>query len=137
MQRTALWIVGAGVGSVALVLALRAQEQYPNTSPSGTPGKTVFTFSDEAQMREFAQLWNQREAVLIRMATLQQYWNQEQGDLARLNAQLASQYRIDVNKSYSLDPERKVLTEREVASEPQVPPDAAPPSSPSIVPATP
>ena len=122
MKRTALWIVGAGVASVALMLALRAQERQASTpAPAASPSSesaaeenVIFTFSDEDQMRQFAQLWQQRQNAMTRMTVLQSYWNDEQASLGQLNQQLLSQYKVDAgqNHAYTLDPDRKVLIER-------------------------
>ena len=127
MKRSLLWLVGAGIASVALVLALEAQEQKtgnpPTPSPAPAEGKAVFTFADEAQMQQFAQLWQQRQAILTRMAVLKSYWDQEQPTLAQLDQQLLTQYNLDVNKNYSLDPDRRVLLEQ------PTPPAVAPQAS--------
>ena len=126
MQRATLWIVGVGVTGVALMLALQAQErqtsapasvQKPAATPSAAskPAKetTAFTFKDDDQMKQFAQLWQQRQATLTKMAVLQSYFAQEQAVLADQNKQLLSSYSLDVSKNYTLDTDRKVLVERE------------------------
>ena len=130
MKRVALWVVGAGVTSVALMLALRAQEQQAGkaaTTPSQAvtasataPGseKIAFTFADDTQLQQFAQLWQQRQAVLAKMAVLQSYWREEQGNLGKVSQELLSRYNIDVNKNYQFDPTRKVLIEREAVAQP-------------------
>ena len=121
MKRTALWIVGAGVAGLALMLALRAQEQQGQTTQAPDPAqpeKIAFTFTDEEQMKEFAKVWQQRQAVITRMAVLQAYWNQEQPNLQESNTQLLSKYNLDVNKNYTLDAVRKVLVEQEATTPP-------------------
>ena len=132
MKRVTLWVIGAGVASVALMIALRAQEQAakpigstPSAStvskaaaPAGNE-KTAFTFTDENQMKQFAQLWQQRQAVLTRMAVLQAYWNQEQGTLTQMNQQLLSQFNLDVAKNYTLDTDKKILIEQPLTPEQQ------------------
>ena len=132
MKRVTLWVVGAGVASVALMIALRAQEQAakpisasnppgPSSAPAAPVGPEVvaFTFTDDTQMNQFAQLWQQRQAALTRMAVLQSYWSQEQGILAQMNQQLLSQFNLDVNKNYTLDADRKVLVEQPLTPEQQ------------------
>ncbi len=133
MKRVTMWIVGAGVASVALMIALRAQEQSAKpiaagqASSSAAPAapaasgeeKVAFTFTDEEQMKQFAQVWQQRQALLTRMAVLQAYWNQEQGGLTQMNQQLLSQFNLDVNKNYTLDTDRKVLVEQPLTPEQQ------------------
>ena len=92
------------------------------TAPAA--GETIIhTFQDEATMREFAKLWQQRQAILTRMAVLQAYWTQEEPGLGQVNQQLLSQYHLDVNKNYTLDTERKVLIEL------PAPPAKSPPTS--------
>ena len=130
MKRAALWVFGVGVTSAALMFALRAQEQAsaatkakdnppaaaaaaaPASTPAAPEGKVAFTFTDENQMKQFAQLWQQRQAAMTKMAILQGYWNQEQGSLAKVNQELLSKYNLDVNKNYSFDAQKKVIVER-------------------------
>ena len=119
MKRAALWILGAGIAGVGLMLALRAQERQAGT-PSPTPAssatpsedKVAFTFPDDEQLKQFAQLWQARQGVLTRMAVLQDYWTLEQNGLGEANKQLLEKYQLDVNKNYTLDTDRKVLLER-------------------------
>lgn len=141
MKRPTIGIVGAVIASVALVIALQAQErQVRQSTPSQTPaatqdspapqenGKVVFTFSDDEQMEQFAQLWQQRQAAITRLAVLQAYANQEQSTVRRINDELLAQYNLDVNKEYALDPDERVLVEREPAEGAQAPaplPDAS------------
>ena len=123
MKRAALWVVGAGVTSVALMFALRAQEQQikpsstaaatvaPATAPKG-PEKVAFTFADDTQLQQFGQLWQQRQASVAKMAVLQSYFKEEQANLGRVNQELLSRYNIDVNKNYTFDAACKVLLEQ-------------------------
>ncbi|MBI3325054.1 MAG: hypothetical protein HYZ92_07215 [Candidatus Omnitrophica bacterium] len=147
MRRPLVLIVGAAAVSVVLTLALQAQEKqatppasashpaHPAASASPPAGTVVYTFSDEAQMREFAQAWTKRQASLTRMAVLQGYLTQEQASLGQLNEEMLSKYHLDVKKNYSLDTERKVLLEREEPAQPPTgdaaksqPPANAPPA---------
>jgi hypothetical protein len=126
------------------MLALRAQEQQAkpgaavapaaSTAAPAAPGeeKVAFTFTDNAQVQQFAQLWQQRQAVLAKMAVLQSYWREEQANLGTVNQELLTRYNIDVNKNYTFDPNRKVLIEKEAQPQPpaelgQVPAAQAPP----------
>ena len=123
MKRATLWTIGAGVTGVALMIALRAQEQpggkaEPAKDAVAPAEKIAFTFSDDQKMQEFAQIWQQRQVILTRMAVLQSYWNIEQGGLNETNKQLLEKFNMDVNKNYTLDSERKVLVEREAAPQP-------------------
>lgn len=127
MQRATFWIIGAGLTGAALMLVLQAQErqtgapapaQQAASSPAASGSeKIAFTFPDEDQMRQFAQLWQQRQATLTKMAVLQDYFTQEQTALADQNKQLLSTYNLDVSKNYTLDTDRKVLVEREAPPE--------------------
>jgi len=142
MKRAVLWIVGVGIVGVGLMLALRAQEQAQAPSQAQQPPataqqeKVAFTFTDDAQMQAFAELWQQRQVVLTRMAVLQAYLDQEQAGLAQVNQQLLSQFNLDVNKNYTLNTARKVLIEQEPApTQPaqlgQAPAQGQPASAPS------
>ena len=137
MKRAALVVVGAGVISIGLMLALRAQEQQAgakssavspapasgvtaaaNSAAPATPeGKIAFTFVDDAQLQKFAQLWRQRQAALTKMAVLQSYWKDEQTVLDNMNTEFKTQYNIDVSKNYRFDPDKKVLIEQTASTE--------------------
>lgn len=129
MKRTTLWILGATMTSFALVMSLRAQEQQKALAPSKSKdvqqapaapdeGKVAFTFSDDAQMQQFAKLWKERQVVLTRMAVLQDYWSLEQSGLGNVNQELLAKFNLDVNKNYTLAADRKVLLEREAPPTP-------------------
>ena len=89
--------------------------------------KVVFTFDDEAKMSEFTKLWQQRQAIILRMAVLQAYWNQEQPTLTKLNEKITADYKLDVKKNYSLDVKKRSLIE--LPSPPAPEPSAAPGTS--------
>ena len=133
MNRSWVGLVGAVLVGTALVAGLRAQERQaaPPRQAAGDPGRVVFTFADEAQLRAFAQLWNQRERALSRLSTLQEYWASEQQAMTQLNQRLAAEYHVDPAKSYVLDPDHKLLLERpslpatELGKAKQGSPDAA------------
>ena len=122
MKQSLLWVMGSIGVSVAVMVALQAQENQATPPTAESPSSTapqehvVFTFADDAQMRQFAQLWQQRQGMMARMVVLQGYWNQEQASLAKLNEQLLDQYHHDVAKNYALDSERKVLVEQPLAA---------------------
>jgi len=133
MNRSWIGLLGAVLVGTALVAGLRAQERQALRAlrqAAEGPGRVVFTFADDAQLRAFAQLWNQRERALARLGTLQEYWAQEQRDLAQLSQRLAD-YHVDTTKSYVLDPDRKVLLEREPALPP---PDSRSSPAPTVGP---
>ncbi len=132
-----LWVVGVvGVGVAASaviakdkpaepVAAPPAAEQPavpPSTSTAPAQETIAYTFKDETEMEQFAKLWYQRQAVMVRMSVLQAYWNEEQANLAELNNKFSTDYQLDPAKQYSLDDSRRVLLER--------PAPAAPPAAP-------
>lgn len=128
MKRLILWAAGIAIVGGVMVWALQAQEQQanppaqqaaPTQAPAAAAGpETIaFTFTDETQMQQFAQVWGQRQGVLTRMAVLQAYWNQEQTGLTQLNQELLSKFNLDVNKNYTLDTDRKVLVEQPLTPE--------------------
>ena len=122
---------GVGVGVGYLVGGGRAQRPDPaaiqqaqtqiiqeTISPAGA-GAVVHTFPDEASLQEFAVLWQQRQALLLRVTMLESYWNGEQGILGQLNDQLTSVYHLDLANNYTIDPERRVLVEAEGPATPE------------------
>lgn len=125
MKRVVWWMIGAGMTSVALTVALQAQER-PATKPaaattaSNAPAaasqdpqeKAAFTFTDDAQMRQFGQLMQKRQAMVTRMAVLQAYFENEQTGLKELNDELLNKYHLDTNKNYRLDPQHKTILEQ-------------------------
>jgi hypothetical protein len=136
MRRTFLWIMGIGCTGVAFALVMNglgrnepvatAEDANPaqaQPASGSEPEKVVFTFENEEKMNEFTDLWQQRQAMILRMTVLQSFWNEEQTRLAQLNKQLETQYSVDVSKNYYLDGDRRVLLERETP--PQVPAPAA------------
>lgn len=92
------------------------------SAPEPAERKVVHAFADKAAMEAFAQLWQQRQSILVRMAVLKAYWDSEQQLVAQLNETLATTYQVDVTKPYRLDNQRLVLIEREA---PQAPSPAA------------
>ena len=113
-MNTRFWsVLVAGIVGVGLVSTLSAEEPKAADAKAQQPEKVVFTFSDDAQMQQFGQLWQQRQATITKMAVLQSYWNLEQQGLNKLNTQFSKDYNIDVNKNYQFDPKRKVLVEVE------------------------
>lgn len=119
---------GMGVGSAAA-----AEEPAPAAAvaPAAQEEKVIYTFSNEDQMKTFAQLWQQRRGMLVRMSVLKAYFDEEQTRLQELDQKLAADYKIDVNKNYILDSQRRVIVETAAPAED---PAAA---APSAAPATP
>ncbi len=156
MRRLHRWSLTVGCVMATLGVALRAHSEDQTTPGSPppmaapqaaqpeaasapvAPERAVYTFADEAKMREFAAIWQQRQALLVRMSVLQAYWDEERAALGTLNEQLQKTYSLDVSKSYVLDTDRRVLVEREAPAGSSITPGidasaqaiAAPPSSP-------
>ena len=130
MRRAIPWVVGIGCGGLVLVAGLRgampdvsaadpakdkAVQPAPAAAGQGQPEqeKIVYTFTDEAKMAAFTNLWRQRQGLVLRMTVLQSYWNEEQAALAKVNETFTNEYKLDVAKNYMLDDKRRVLIERE------------------------
>ena len=117
MRRTLVWFVGAILASVALIVALQAQEQgasNPPATPAGAaPEKIAYTFASDAEIEEYTKLLQERQGILIRMQVLNQYFAQEQTNLRTINDSIIAKYQLDSTKAYFLDPTRKVLIEQE------------------------
>lgn len=122
--RGMLWV--AGVAVVMGVMACGAESAKdknkaaqpapaaPDANAPAADEKVAYTFTDDAKIQEFAQLWQQRQGTLVRMTVLQSYLSQEQADLAKLNQTITSTYKLDPSKSYFLDAKRRVLIERDL-----------------------
>ena len=132
MKRTLSWGIAVGAVVAALVV-LRGQGREasvaiaePMKGPSAQPAaqtspeagkkeeKIAHTFEDEAKMRAFAKLWQQRQGVIVRMTVLKAYFSEEQAALDELNQKITSDYQLDATKNYLLDPKRRVLIERDM-----------------------
>jgi len=143
-MKNVLGYVFAGIAGLGLGLALRgapqrtppavverAKTQAIQESMSPVEGPVVHTFADDEQMKSFAQRWQQRQGLLLRLAMLEAYWNNEQGTLNVINQKITSDYHLDTSKNYMLESERKVIVERpasppaEGAAAPQTPAPAA------------
>jgi len=128
-----------------------ATEQEPGTpetasaaeeaaaEPASEAQKVVHTFADDAAMEAFAQLWQQRQSMVVRMAVLKAYWDSEQQLLNQLNDTLKTTYQVDVTQRYTLDNQRLVLIERPAPPAPQeaaAPAPQTPAPAPSGAPTT-
>lgn len=141
MKRGLAW--GIGLGGAVIVTALWAVRPSiaADETAAGTqaaPGSSaeqeriVHTFTDDTQLKEFADQWDQRRLMLIRMTVLQEYWMDERDKLVALNKQIAERYKLDASKNYVFDPDRRALIEREVP--PLVPGMQTPIGSPGTEP---
>ncbi len=137
MKRTAAWVVAFGCATT-LVMATAESAKEAKGAPKSPPAapapkaapaaaakpaeKIAYTFSDQAKVEEFAKLWQQRQATVLRMTVLRSYFQEEQATLEKLNDQFAKSYNLDVTKNYRFDSERKVIIEVEgpTAAGPQV-----------------
>lgn len=144
MKQGALWGFAAAAAATVLAVVLSAKE--PPKAAEGKPSapakssaaamadQVVFTFTSDEQMRQFANLWQQRQASLTRLAVLQAYVTQEEAETGKLNQQLEAQYHLQMNKHYTLDTDRHVLIERWEA--PQATPDVSQKPAPVLTPAS-
>ena len=125
MKQVLPWLVAVGCLGVAVGAVLKGQGSQAATGSApmpqiGQPAGSVLTgeenvvhrFESDAEIQEFANLWQPREGVRLRMAILQGYWNGEQGVLAQVTDQLNSDYDLDSNQNYFLDSEQRVLREQ-------------------------
>ena len=145
MKRTVGWIVTMGcIGLSSIATAEPAKQpakapgsaKAPVAQPAASSAATVkaeqsktekvaYSFSDQTKVDEFAKLWQQRQATVIRMSVLKAYFQEEQASLEKLNAQFAKDYNLDVAKNYRFDNERKAIIE--VAGPPAEPQTAKTP----------
>lgn len=147
MKRTLWWVVGIGCIGIVLSTTAAAKEKAPKNKPPVAPSeapapqaeapkapeRVVFTFENDDRMKEFAALWQKRQAMLLRMSVLKSYWEQEQEMLNQLSKTLAADYHLDLTKSYTLDAPRRMILEREVpsAAAPTAPGAASSPATPA------
>ena len=94
----------------------KGKPSAPEAGEVKTPEHVVYTFEDDAKMKEFALMWQKRQAMLLRMSVLKSYWDQEEATLNQLNKNLVDDYHLDLAKSYTLDAPRRVILEREAAA---------------------
>lgn len=92
-----------------------AQPSAAPAQPVKPDGTIVYTFENKEQMDEFARVWQQRQAVMLRMSVLNAYWTEEQAALAQLNQQLTTKYHLDTAKTYTLNTDARTLIERPAA----------------------
>ena len=104
----------------------------PPASSDTEAEKVVYQFSDEAGMREFAGLWQQRQKALLRLAVARAYFDNEQEAAAKLNTQLETQYSLNPKSNYTLDAQKRQLIEHPAPAEaPGTPPAEGQPAAPS------
>ena len=150
MKRVIPWIVGAGAVALAVTFYVRGSQARPKeppkapvthaaAAPAASPAeKIAYTFPDEAKVREFTELWQKRQSVAVRMAVLKDYWTGEEASITTFNKDLQSHYDFDPAKNYSLDTQKRVLTERKAPEAAAKPADqAAAPAAGQPAPATP
>ena len=133
MKRVVTWAVVLGIAGFALVVALRQGAHEDATAIAAQPpaapavkagdtkpsdakpaeGKIAYTFKDDTEIQEFMKLSQQRQGIFLRMTVLQAYFSQERAALEELNNKIASMYKLDSTKNYSLDNQRRALVEVE------------------------
>ena len=110
------------------VIASSGLPVYAEEMKKEETGKVVYTFKDEDELKQFTQMFMAKQNVLTRVAVLGQYMGLEQENLKQVNGQLFLQYKVDPEKNYTLDGEKRVLMERPT---PPAPPTAATPPAPA------
>lgn len=128
-------VLGILAGGIGMGAAAAKDEPATPAAPAASAAqeeeKIIYTFSNEDQMKTFAQLWQQRRGMLVRMSVLKAYFDEEQIRLQELDQKLSADYKIDVNKNYVLDSKRRVILETAAATEEtSAAPAVAPPASP-------
>lgn len=83
----------------------------------------VHTFATDEELQAFGNLWQQHQGNGVRLAVLKSFWDEENGELTKLNSTLSGTYQLDVTKNYTLDAQRRVIIEREAPPEQPVPAD--------------
>ncbi|GEM_PF-6288041 len=110
-----LIVSGLGVAIILVLLtSLKAQDQRrEGATAAGAPpeGAIAYTFKDDADIQQFQQLVQAKQIVNTRIAVLQTYLTQEAGNSQQINGQLSLNYKIDPNKNYVMDPDKKVVRE--------------------------
>ena len=142
-MKRAIPVIVVGCLGVAAGFWLRGQEHVAPTSEQAKaraiqsamtprPGeKIAHTFTDETQVRQFANLWQQRSGMLMRIAMLESYANNEQATLTRIDTQFQSQYSVDPSKNYSLNTAQRTIVERQAPSAPAQEAPAQPAAAPA------
>ena len=107
-----LIVSGLGIAVIFVLLtSLKAQDQKTLANQATGEGQVVYTFKDDADIKQFQQLVQAKQIVNTRIAVLQTYLTQEVGNIQQLNGQLSLNYKIDPNKNYLMDPDKKVVRE--------------------------
>lgn len=129
-MRKLAWSVGiVGLGLFVMVAAEAAKKKPAQPEEAAPPtvataeDKVAHSFENEDKLKEFAQLWQQRQGTIVRMSVLRAYWDEEQAALAKLNSQITSDYHLDPSKNYTLDAKRRAIIE--LPEEPAASPDTA------------
>ena len=112
----------AASGSPPEAPAAASVEAHAEPTASGEAEgdrRVVYKFASKDEMKGFLQMWQQRQAIMMRMAVLQAYWNEEQDRLTQVNKQLAESYHMDLTKRYVLEDELMHLIELKDVAEPE------------------
>ena len=121
MRRSMGWLLaGACLMSVVALTATAKEKEQPKAPIAAVPKaqpapakdeKIAYKFSDQTKVDEFAKLWQQRQATVLRMTVLRSYFQEEQAALEKLNTQFTKDYNLDVTKNYRFDNEHKEIVE--------------------------
>ena len=144
MKQTVPWVIAGTSLAVAIVsvsgvmhsptktgtAAAPASTGAPAMSPAGQAsevpeGPVAYTFADEDKLKEFVRSWQQRQAMVFRLAVLKDYWDAEEKNLKTITDGMVTSYGIDPAKNYTLDKEKKSLVELPAPVEPGKEPPAA------------
>jgi len=98
--------------SIGLVTSIAAVASAEDAGKAKADEKVVYTFKDQDELQQFNQLFIIKQNILTRLAVLQAYASQEAANLEQVNGQLFLKFKVDPNKSYTLDAEKRVLSER-------------------------
>ncbi len=98
--------------SIGLVTAVAAVASAEDAGKAKADEKVTYTFKDQDELQQFNQLFIIKQNILTRLAVLQAYASQEAANLEQVNGQLFLKFKVDPNKSYTLDADKRVLSER-------------------------
>lgn len=92
-------------------LDTKKNQLLESENANDTNGIVIYSFQSEDDLKAFAQLIQLKQTILNRIAVVQNYQLAERANLENVSGQLMLKYRIDPNKNYNLDPEKKIIFE--------------------------
>ena len=111
------WMAVGSVMGLAVAIGLAAcfaeePAKKPMADKKAADEKVVYAFKDQDELQQFSQLFMVKQNIITRLAVLQSYAAQEGANLEQINGQLFLKFKVDPNKSYTLDAEKRTLIER-------------------------